>query len=50
MFLCEILTNKVIILRNADNPRLVVLLLLLTPVQFGVEGLELLIIPLLKKQ
>ena len=42
--------NKVIILRNADNPRLVVLLLLRTPVQFGVEGLELLIIPLLKKQ
>ena len=38
-------------MRKAENPaRLFVLCLLLTPVQFGVEGLELLIIPLLKKQ
>ena len=36
-------------MRDTGNPCLIVLLLLRSPVQFGVERLELLLIPLLKR-
>ena len=36
-------------MRDTGNPCLIILWLLLAAVQFGVEGLELLLIPLLKR-
>ena len=41
--------TKVMIMRDTGNPCLIILWLLLAAVQFGVEGLELLLIPLLKR-